>query len=292
MARPSCARIAPPEQLELRILPTVKVNFNQNSGLLKITGDNAANRIDIDGVNAGHFEVFIDNTFFDDFTSVDAIKINLKGGDDLLYINAVQLIGSLTVNMGSGADEFDMDNSINLGTGSDGITYIETNTKINLGGDQGDLVDLDGNIGFNGDVSIKGAADVDLDGGGNLHTFEPDLDIFFNKTLNIDFAKSGDVNGDNWTLDFDNVHAVSSVNIKGSNLADSLQLTRSYFFFPLELTLSGGDDSVDIDNGAANKNEFNSGLIANGGSGEDTLLKGLDNLFGSPEDVTGFETIV
>lgn len=284
-------RIAPPEQLEQRILLTVKVSFNEQSGLLKITGDNAANRIDLDGVNPGHFELFIDNTFFDNFTSVDAVKINLKGGDDLLYFNAFFLVGSLTVNMGSGADELDMDNSINFGSGSDGSTYVENAVKINMGGDVGDLVDFDGNIGFNGTVSIKGAADVDLDGGGTLHTFESALDIFFNRTLKIDFAKSGDVNGDNLTLDFDNVYNTQGVTINGSNLADNLQITRSYFFLAANLSLSGGDDNVDIDNGAANKNEFLSGLNANGGSGNDTFQKGLDNLFGTPEVITAFETV-
>lgn len=283
--------LPPAEQLELRILPTVNVSFNENTGLLKITGDNAANRIDLDGVNPGHFELFIDNTLFDNFTSVDAVKINLKGGDDLLYFNAFRLIGSLTVNMGSGADELDMDNSINFGSGSDGPTYIENAVKINMGGDVGDLVDFDGNIGFNGDVAIKGVSDVDFDGAGTLHTLEANLDIFFNRTLKIDFAKSGDVNGDNLTLDFDNVYNTQGVTINGSNLSDTLQITRSYFFFPAKLSLSGGDDNVDIDNGAANKNEFLSGLIANGGSGNDTFQKGLDNLFGTPEVITAFETV-
>jgi len=39
------ASFSPPEQLELRLLPTVKVNFNPNSGLLKFTGDDDINRI-------------------------------------------------------------------------------------------------------------------------------------------------------------------------------------------------------------------------------------------------------
>ncbi|MCA9099101.1 MAG: hypothetical protein KDA36_11965, partial [Planctomycetaceae bacterium] len=90
MARPSCARIAPPEQLELRILPTVKVNFNPNSGLLKITGDNSNNIVEIDGLAFSDLELFIDGNLFDQFDNVQKIKVNLKGGDDQFHISAFQ----------------------------------------------------------------------------------------------------------------------------------------------------------------------------------------------------------
>ena len=288
---PRPPRLAPPEQLEQRLLLTVKVSFNDNSKILKITGDNAANRIDLDGLgNFGQLELFVDNTLFDDFFGVESVKINLKGGDDQLYINAVRLIDKLTVNMGSGADELDMDNSVNLGTGPDGGTYIESTVKINMGADQGDLVDFDGNVGFNGPVSIKGVADVDFDGAGVLHTNEPAADVFFNRKITIDFSSFGDVNGDNLTLDFDNVYSLEC-HINGSSIADNLQITQSYFFLELGLDLSAGDDVVDIDNGAAAKNQFASGIKANGGSGNDTFQKGLDNIFNSPEILVAFETV-
>lgn len=283
--------ITTPEHLELRVLPTVIVNFNPDSGLLKITGDNAPNRIDLDGLgNFGQFELFIDNTLFDDYSGVESVKVNLKGGDDQLYINAVRLIDKLTVNMGSGADELDMDNSINLGTGPDGTTYVESTVKINMGGDQGDLVDFDDNVGFNGDVTIKGAADVDFDGDGLLPDNEL-VDVFFNRKLTIDLSSFGDVNGDNLTLDFDNVYALDCT-INGSNAADIMQITLSSFFLELNLNLSGGDDVVDIDNGAAAQNKFISGIKANGGSGNDTFQKGLDNIFLAPDILVGFETVV
>lgn len=89
MARKRTLRAAHPEQLELRILPTAKVSFNSRSGLLKITGDNADNDVSLDGLaTAGSLEVFINNTFYDDFSGVKSLKIDLKRGNDKLRMAA------------------------------------------------------------------------------------------------------------------------------------------------------------------------------------------------------------
>lgn len=292
MARPGSSRISLPEQLELRVLPTVTVNFNNGSKVLTITGDNAANRIDIDGIgNSGEVSIYVDSVFVETHLGIESIKANLKGGDDKLYINAVHIPGKLTVNMGSGADELDMDNSPNFAAVPDDATYVGSTVKVKMGGNQGDLFDLDGNVGFAGTVSIKGVADVDFNGGGTSYLYDPNEDIYFTKTLKIDFSSFGDVNGDNLTFDIDNLIS-SDIIVTGSSLADRLQITQSRFLLEVHFKLGDGDDLVDLGTGDANKSQFYFGIEADGGKGNDTFLKGLDNIIGPPEAFANFETIV
>lgn len=280
MARPSCARIAPPEQLELRILPTVKVNFNPNSGLLKITGDNADNRIDIDGFGVvGDMEIFVDSTLFNTYSGVNSIKVKLKGGNDRLLMNAFSINGSLTANLGKGADEFDIDDVVNFGTGPDGVVSVVGKVQVNLGGDVGDLFDLDGYLVFGDDVLVKGAADVDINGNGSTFNYEPGNDILFQKSLNIQFGQSGDVDGDTFSLDIDNMYLTGNLSIKGSSLVDRAQFTDNTFGGTTTILLSGGDDSLDLDNGAADKNRFFGDFLADGQTGIDTIDIDAENLF-------------
>lgn len=289
---PRNRRLAPPESLELRILPTVTVDYSNGSKVLTITGDNAANRIDLDGLgNPGEVSIYVDSVFVETHLDIESIKANLKGGDDKLYINAVHIQGKLTVNMGSGADELDMDNSPNFAAVADDATYIGSTVKVKMGGDQGDLVDLDGNVGFAGTVSMKGVADADFNGGGSSYLYDPNEDIYFNKTLKIGFSSFGDVNGDNLTFDIDNLIPFDII-VTGSSLADRIQITQSRFLSEVRFKLGNGDDLVDLGTGDANKSQFYFGIEADGGNGNDTFLKGLDNIIGPPEALTNFETIV
>ncbi|MCA9096388.1 MAG: hypothetical protein KDA68_23070, partial [Planctomycetaceae bacterium] len=119
------SHIVSAEQLELRILPTVKVNFNPNSGQLKITGDSAANDITLDGLaTPGTLEVFINNTFFSPYAGVKSLKINLKGGDDKLNMSALDLEGNVNIKFGDGADVLDLDSFTQLGTGGNGSSHF------------------------------------------------------------------------------------------------------------------------------------------------------------------------
>jgi len=137
MARTRRPRVAPPEHLELRILPTVKVNFNPGSGLLKITGDNAANEITLDGLGvSGQLQLYIDGVHFDDFSGVTSVKAKLKAGDDRLLYNAVLVTGDFSAKLGKGADEFDVDDVINIGTGPDSIANFGSNLTVDFGGNR------------------------------------------------------------------------------------------------------------------------------------------------------------
>ena len=285
--------IAHAEQLELRILPTVKVNFNPNNGLLKITGDNSNNIVEIDGLAFSDLELFIDGNLFDQFDNVQKIKVNLKGGDDQFHISAFQYNGATSVKFGQGADLLDIDDEINLGSGADVRTEIR-DFKADFGGNAGDLAQMDGGVRIQGDVEIKRVADVDCDGDGIDSTVEND-DVQFKGDTVIQLSGLGDVDGDGFEVELDNIFASGGdvFLIVGSNFTDRINISRSKSQGDFKIDLRNGDDLLRVDNGGVLKNSFINNLsLFDGGTGDDTLLLGVDNDFGSPPTILNFETVV
>lgn len=281
--------ITPPEQLELRILPTVKVNFNEKNGLLKITGDNEGNRVDVEGFGTpGNVEVFVDGNSVGQFTGLKNIKANLKGGNDLLVLEAFQFSGNVTAKFGSGADELDMDNAA---TAVNEVLDIGGFLKADLGNDPGDFVELDDEIRILLDVTLLGVADVDFDGDGTTRNFEPG-DITFFSDLTIKFSGFGDTNGDGLEFDCDNLNVSGTTLLDGSNNAENIELTDCRFQIDFNADLNGGDDFINMNNGAADSSRFLGIAIFDGGAGNDTFLLGNDNSFLDPETVLNFETVV
>lgn len=283
---------ATPEQLELRLLPTVKVNFNPNNGLLKITGDNADNKIEIDGLaSEGDLELFIDGNLFDQFDDVQTIKVNLKGGNDEFHISAFEFNGATTVKFGQGADLLDVDDQINLGSGTNARTELR-GIKADFGGNAGDLAQMDGDIRINGDVEINRVADVDFDGTGTNFNLE-NGDVFFIRDTLIRLSGFGDVDGDGFETELDNVAGGGNgaFKILGANSADRINVARSIFFGDLNVDLRNGDDLLRVDNGDTLKNSFGNTLF-DGGTDNDTLLLGINNLFFVPPVTLNFETTV
>lgn len=286
-------RLSPAEQLELRVLPTVNVAFNPNSGLLKITGDNADNNISIEGKAAdGSVDVFINGVFFDDFSNVRSINANLKDGDDQLLLAAVRIPGNLTVNLGDGADELDIDSQPNSTANPDAVVRIQGAVKVNLGGDAGDLLDFDDAIVIGGNALFSGVADVDFNGDGTSVTPELDDDITFLANLTIKFSGHGDANSDDLELDFDNVNVQGVTLLDGSDDVERFEITRSTFVSQFNADMDDGNDSIDINNGAAQKNVFLSLANFRGGDDADILYRGIDNYFAQSPFVSGFEAVV
>lgn len=284
--------IAPAEQLELRILPTVKVNFNPGSGLLKITGDNAANEIELAGLTTpGSLQVFIEGNLFDDYSGVNSLKINLKGGNDILFISALSIPGNSTVKLGSGADEIDIDDVNSVGAGPNQNVVFGGAFNAVFGKDAGDFLELDGGVQFNNAASFKGVADVDLKGAGTSAGIQTE-DVTFFGDLTIQMSGLGDSNGDVREIEFDNVNVTGKTTILGSNSLDRGFIASSLFQGQFNISLKGGNDILDINDGLAAKNLFTANTVFDGGSGDDTIDKGPDNLFTFPENILGFETIL
>ncbi|MFO1021031.1 MAG: hypothetical protein U0903_10085 [Planctomycetales bacterium] len=281
-----------PDILESRLLLTVNVSFNAKSGLLKITGDSAGDRVDIDGTGtAGQVEVFINSVKFDDFSNVKSIKANLGAGDDELNLSAVTIDGDINVNLGSGADKFDIDNNTTLGSGPDGLVSIGGNVKAKMGGDSGDFLNWDDGMQLKGNVAITGVADVDMKGDGIAASESEVNDITYLGTMSIKYAQSGDVNGDGLEGDFESLLGVGKMTLTGSRLAERIEFSTSAFN-NFAANLGSGDDVFNINFNSANANIFG---VSNfqGGGGLDTFLKGLNNRFDLAAPIIGgFETIV
>ena len=261
-----------PEHLELRIYPTVKVNFNPNSGVLKITGDNAANRIDLDFLDIGDMEVFVDTELVGTFEGVVSIKAKLKGGDDRLLLNGIRT-GSLTAN---------------LGTGPDSDVYFGGVVNVNFGGDLGDLLDFDDAIRFREDASFKGVSDVTMVGDGASYGANIDFDVYFDKNLTVTFGKSSDVNGDNREINLASVVVKGVAKFTGTNAVERFESITSNFE-NFEMNLSGGNDFFDIIDNVSEQNRFGTSLF-NGGAGDDGLTN-ANQIFDTPPTFIGIEQI-
>jgi len=286
----SRAKIPLAEQLELRILPTVNVAFNPNNGLLKITGDNADNRVEVEGLgDQGEVRVFVDGVFINDFDNVISVKANLKGGDDLLSLSALQIEENVTANLGDGADELDVDATASTITE---FVAIGGFLKVVFGNDTGDIAEFDDIIAVGGNVTISGVSDVDFNGDGADFNIELAYDITFFANLKIELSGLGDVDGDGNELDFDNTNVGLTTTLEGSNNVERFEFTSCNFFQAFNANMDDGNDTIDINNGAASKNLFGAQANFRGGDDNDTLLKGLDNVFLQPEFITGFETVV
>lgn len=276
-----------PEHLELRIYPTVKVNFNPNSGVLKITGDNAANRIDLDYLDIGDMEVFVDTELVGTFEGVVSIKAKLKGGDDRLLLNGIRT-GSLTANLGSGADELDIDSAVNLGTGPDSDVYFGGAVNVNLGGDLGDLLDFDDAIRFREDASFKGVSDLTMQGDGTSYGPNIDFDVYFDKNLTVTFGKSSDVNADSREINLASVVVKGVAKFTGTNAVERFESITSNFE-NFQMDLSGGNDFFDIIDNVSEQNRFGTSLF-NGGSGDDGMTN-ANQIFETPPTFIGIEQI-
>lgn len=285
-------QISPAEQLELRVLPTVNVAFNPNSGLLKITGDNADNVIRVEGLgNSSQVrvsEIHGINITSQDFQGVTSIKANLKAGNDVLLLTSLRVDGNVTAIFGDGSDELDVDD----GGIANGLTSIGGFLKANLGSDAGDRLDFDGAVIVYRDAVFTGVADVDFNGDGSGAGVQLDQDISFYSDLTINFSGFGDENNDGLELDFDNVNVRKETTLNGSDNVDRFEFTNSRFEGEFNADMNDGNDSIDVDTVRSVRNGFFGETNFRGGDGNDTLLKGLDDIFAGPEFISGFETVV
>lgn len=279
---------ATPEQLELRILPTVKVSFNEKKGLLKITGDKENNSIRFDGFSDGSFELDVGGQSQGLFDNIAAVKINLKGGDDGLFFQGTKIDGSVNVKLGRGADELDVDNS----TINDEIfpSLFGGDFFVDFGGNTGDYADFDDTVTIQGNLTLNRVADVDFHGDGL--DFSPESnDILIAGNFFVSLSGAGVSDSDGLEIHLDNVNVNGNASLLGSSATDRIRIIQSSFAGNFLIDLGDGNDTLDIENGLANGNKFGGQTELEGGNDEDTLALGNDNDFAVSPLVTGFETI-
>jgi hypothetical protein len=273
------------ERLEDRTLMAVNVTLNAK-GILSIVGDGASDDVDVEGTgNAGEVEVFVNGGSQGTFLGVKTIRANLGAGDDGFFVAAINIGGNLDIRLGSGADEFDLDDQP-TNANPDAPVFIGGSVLVNLGGNAGDFVDWDTDdsgsdfgITIGKNVNIEGVADVDLNGDGGDTAVQTD-DITIGGSLKIVLNGFGDVGGDLAEVFLDDVNVGGNTTLIGTAAAETIRISDSSFVRRVEGSLGAGDDLLDIDEGAFNR--FNAAVVVNFGAGFDTLDDNAGNFFAVP----------
>lgn len=281
------------EQLEERRLLAVSVTTGKQ-GLLKITGDGDGDVVEVDGTgNFGEVDVWVNGSFEGTFAGVKTIKAAMKGGDDELHLSAIQIGGAVDVDMGAGDDLFDVDT---LATGGEGFfagnVFIGGAVIAKLGNNTGDLVQWETDIGGEGlgitignNVTLQGAADVNLDGEGGDSGVQND-DINIGGFLKISSNVANDIDGDGHTVHVDDVNVGGTTILALNGADDDVLIEDSNFARRVAASLGAGDDDLEVRNSS-----FAADVVANGGKGDDFLDASVGNDFAVEPVVNGFETV-
>lgn len=266
------------ERLENRQLLTVTVGFQPKQALLTLAGDAGISTVDIEGTGVpGQVDVFVDGVAMGTFSGVRSIKGNLFAGNDTLRLAAVNIGGSVNVKMGFGDDEFDVDNTPDVGASPDGSVYIGGSVFVSFAKQSGDCVTWDCDAGLLGitiqqNVTLTGVADVDLNGGGASFNTEPN-DIHIGGFALISLTGLGTAPH----VEMDNVNVGGVTTLGGSALADTIEISDSSFF-KVNAVLGGGNDVLDLEL-PAGPNRFGGAVVIDFGAGIDTLDNQAANVF-------------
>src|SRR5262245_24891798 len=282
------------ERLEDRRLLAVSVTTGKQ-GLLKLTGDDAGDVVEVDGTgNFGEVTVWVNGSFEGTFAGVKTIKAALKGGDDELHLSAIQIGGAVDVNMGGGDDLFDVDTLATGGEGSfAGSVFIGGAVICKMGNNDGDQVEWETDGGGEGlgiiignNVTLQGAADVNLDGEGGDSGVQDD-DINIGGFLKISSNVANDIDGDGQTVRIDDINVGGTTILALNGADDDVQVEDCSFARRVEASLGGGDDELEVLDST-----FAADVVANGGNGDDSLDASVGNSFAVEPVVNGFETVV
>jgi hypothetical protein len=278
------------ERLEERRLLAVTVTATPQ-GLLKIAGNGASDTVDIDGTGApGGVDVFINGGFAGTFAGIKNISATMKGGADVLNLSAVDITGSVTVDMAGGADRVDLDNTTTLGGGPDGDLVIGGGLSIVMGNNAGDVIDWASTGGFGttvgGSAVLAGAATFNLDGAGGTSSLEAsDLNVDGLLQVSSKLASNSFI---------DDVNVGSTTIISLGKKADSVVILDSRLSGDLEVLMGGGNDLFDLDFSglAGDASQFDGNVNVLGGGGMDTLDELAANVFATPPSYREFEVFV
>ncbi len=264
------------------------VNVTRNGPVLTITGDNAPDQVIIEGNGHTAEVTVIANGFpHGTFVGVRDIRVKLKGGDDDLEINAIDIGGDLTVKLGSGDDALDIDPEGTV----DHEVFIGGDVDVNMGGQAGDVCDFREQATFTvtigGNLRIRKAADVAILGEGLNASSEED-DVHIGGDLRIESARTVDVNADLAAILLEDVDVGGETRISTGGTSETVRANDCHFAGRLRVELGAGNDTLDFGNGPAFFNEFNSKVVLDGGLGTDLLIASADNVFEVPPKIKSF----
>ncbi len=269
------------------------VTLTAGEGTLVIKGDSASDTVDIDGVPAvGGVRVRINLGAAATFGGIRDVKVKMGAGDDVLNVHGLSLGGNLKVVMGDGDDAFSLDNSLTFGPPLS--VFIGGDLQIGMGGQSADFVgflstDSNSSIHIGASLRIKGAADVDLDGGGVSADLEL-VDVTIGGDLIIDSIFSADLDLDGFTVDFDDVNVGGETSLTLGDGPDEVMMGDSHFARAVRVKMGEGDDALYLHRGL-DFSQFDDVVIANGQKGDDMVEDDPSNHHANPPVFNGFETV-
>jgi len=284
------------EYLEDRALLSASAIFSQATGILRIKGDGGSDTVNIEGTGAlGGAAVYINGGHVGDYTNVKGIRVTLGAGNDRLDIGALRMDGNMTVNMGSGADEFFMDNTPDIGPNPDGDVVIGGNLTVKMGGDVADLVDWTSNavgsgILVTGSVSLPKVSDISFNGNGGTYAVQNE-DLRIQGNLKISMTPWGDTNADGKNANIDDLNVLNRTTIRGSKSFERMVITDSRFTGPFTAKLGQGQNNFDLDD-PKGPNLFGNSFTLIGKGFMETYDASPANVFNGPVTVKGIENVI
>jgi hypothetical protein len=268
------------ERLEDRTLLTVSATFGAKRSILTLNGSAGADNVEVFGTGIFGEVRVIDGAFDQTFVGVKSITADLGAGDDTFAVSGISIGGSVSVNLGLGADRFSLDHERGAFTAP---VFIGGSVTANFGANAGDFAEWDtgaalSNLGIRigGDVTFTAVADVDFDGNGTSPANQPE-DINIGGALKVTLIGAANVGGNAAQLYLDDVNVGGRTILNGSDFAETIRMGDCSFARPVEIALKGGDDVFDIDE--PNFNRFNNTLNVNYGLGSDTFDTNAGNFF-------------
>ena len=285
------------EPLERRqmLAGTVRIEIS-NAGDFRLRGDNADNQFTVEQGSSSLRFTSLDGTTFE-FNGNEStqlfiggaprdVRIDLRGGDDEIRFEAVDVADDLIIRGGAGSDQITMagsmvgdDTRIDGGSGRFDDRLVIEDSVI------GDDVRL--NIGAGQIASVTAADCADVSGS----TIHGDLNIRGSRGKSCVILQDSDVNGktavntgrDNDSVVIDGMELASDIRISTSSGEDDVTLEHSDVA-GLRVSFGSGDDYLRSDS----RMDFLGSVRFDGGSGTD-LVAEFDPGQLSPENFSNFE---
>jgi hypothetical protein len=298
------------ESLEGRWLMAGNVTATLNNGRLSIIGDAAANAVAVfEDHSTGMLEVLgltdvgtmatpgsattVNGGASAEFSGVNSLKVDLKGGDNSFLLTDATLSGSVRIETGHGNDNVVIGAMPDVNPAALDTTRIPSELiattfhQVSIGGN----LYIDTGAGddqvIEAGVTITGSDYVD-GGRGNNSIF---LDVFTDTVdslpaLGVNVGKTLAIQGGRRGSETVGLNTVTSSRayITGSSGADQVTIQNSNFD-KLGVSLGRGDDSLDISDTTTTDDTY-----LHGGKGDDTLTLSGDTLANLHEH--GFETTI
>jgi hypothetical protein len=191
--------LAPVFMLLAMAVANADVTIKQSGNTLNIRGDKEHDAVTIQAMGFNSVAIAVNNDPPIPFLNVANIKVNMGQGVDTVYVEAIDISGNLDVN---------------------------------LGGDAGDVFDLqDAKVG--GNLKVRGVSDGTIRGGkvGKDFSYQAGIPL--------------QMNGTGFTLLADDTLFQGRATIRGnSRFDDIIGLTNCAFMNNLDVRMGGGDDQL------------------------------------------------